>query len=117
MNVNYLETIFNRVNESLATPRFVELPNKQNDRNEAPAVNRSRETFDAVFQAALDLVNETNRYQHVADIAQVNFATGQDTNILNLIMAQERAASSLNFTVQVTNKIIESYREIMRMTV
>jgi flagellar hook-basal body complex protein FliE len=34
-----------------------------------------------------------------------------------VLMAQDRAYSSLNFTVQVTNKIIESYREIIRMQI
>jgi flagellar hook-basal body complex protein FliE len=77
----------------------------------------SKGAFDAVFDAALDIVNETNKYQKNADAMQQDFATGRTDNILSVLLAQQRAYSSLNFTVQVTNKIIESYREIMRMQI
>ena len=71
--------------------------------------------FDSVFNAALDIFNETNEFQQNADALQLDFAAGRTDNILSVLLAQEKAFSSLNFTVQVTNKIIESYREIMRM--
>lgn len=76
-----------------------------------------KNTFDSMFQAALDVINETNQFQLDADHAQIDFATGKNDDILTVLLAQEKAYSSLNFTVQVTNKIIESYREIMRMQV
>ena len=75
------------------------------------------QAFDSLFKAAVNLMNETSQHQFNAEMAQINFATGQDDNILNVLMAQDRAFSTLNFTVQVTNKIIEAYREIMRMQV
>jgi flagellar hook-basal body complex protein FliE len=71
--------------------------------------------FDSVFNAAMDIVNETNRCQLEAEALQLDLAAGRTDNVLSVLLAQERAFSSLNFTVQVTNKIIESYREIMRM--
>ena len=76
-----------------------------------------RGTFDSFLQAAMDVVNETNQRLIESDIAQVEFATGQTNDMLTVILAQERANSSLNFTVQVTNRIIEAYREVMRMQV
>jgi len=86
----------------------------------ADTVNLSEEgrsAFDSFLQAAMEVVNETNVRQIESDIAQVNFATGATNDMLDVILAQERATSSLNFTVQVTNRIIEAYREIMRMQV
>lgn len=74
-------------------------------------------TFDSFFNAAMDLITETNDYQLAADQAQTDFATGKSDDILSVLLAQEKAYTSLNFTVQVTNKIIESYREIMRMQI
>jgi len=71
--------------------------------------------FESVFGAAMDIVNETNKFQLDAEALQLDMAAGRTDNILAVTLAQERAFSSLNFTVQVTNKIIESYREIMRM--
>ena len=71
--------------------------------------------FDSVFNAAMDIFNETNEFQLNANALQLDFAAGRTEDVLSVLLAQERAFSSLNFTVQVTNKIIESYREIMRM--
>ena len=71
--------------------------------------------FNSIFNAALDVLNETNRFQLEADALQLDLAAGRTDNILSVLLAQEKAFSSLNFTVQATNKIIESYREIMRM--
>ena len=74
-------------------------------------------SFEDIYQAALSVLDETNKYQFEAEQAQLDLATGKTDNILTVLLAQEKAYSSLNFTVQVTNKIIESYREIMRMQV
>jgi len=73
--------------------------------------------FDSLFNAALDTLNRVNADQLAADHAQTELATGQTDDVLSVMLAQERAYTSLNFTVQITNKIIESYREIMRMQV
>ena len=76
-----------------------------------------RTAFDQFLQAAMDVVEEANVRLIESDIAQVRFATGQDNDMLNVILAQDRANSALNFTVNVSNRIIEAYREIMRMQV
>ena len=76
-----------------------------------------RTAFEQFLQAAMDVVDQTNHRMIESDIAQVNFATGQDNDMLTVILAQDRASSALNFTVQMSNRIIEAYREIMRMQV
>jgi flagellar hook-basal body complex protein FliE len=73
--------------------------------------------FSSFFNAAVELFNETNQFQLTAEQLQTDLATGQTDDILTVLLAQDRAYNALNFTVQVTNKIIESYREIMRMQV
>jgi len=75
----------------------------------------AKDAFNSVLDAAISVLNETNSFQHTADKLQLDLAAGRTDNILSVLLAQEKAYSSLNFTVQVTNKIIESYREIMRM--
>jgi flagellar hook-basal body complex protein FliE len=84
---------------------------------ERPITEEGRDAFQLFFQAARDVVNETSQNLNRADTLQMNFATGQETNMLTVILAQERANSTLNFTTQITNRIIEAYREIMRMQV
>ena len=73
--------------------------------------------FDQFLDAAMDVVNETNMRIIESDIEQVRFATGQSNDMFAVIMAQERASGALNFTTQVSQRIIEAYREIMRMQV
>ena len=71
--------------------------------------------FSAFFNAALNMLNDTNRMQTELYQAQLDFATGRLDDIIAVQLAMDRASNSLNFTTQVTNRIIESYREIMRM--
>lgn len=77
----------------------------------------SQSAFDQFLQAAMDVVGQTNERLIESDIAQMRFATGQDNDMLTVVLAQDRASSALNFTVQVSNRIIEAYREIMRMQI
>jgi len=75
----------------------------------------AKDAFGSVFDAAMAVLNETNNYQKAADKLQLDLAAGRTDDILSVLLAQEKAYSSLNFTVQVTNRVIEGYREIMRM--
>jgi|GEM_PF-149682 len=74
-------------------------------------------SFEGFFDAALKLLDETNRLQLIDERMQLDYAAGKTDDILAVVMAQQKAYSSLNFTVTVTNKIIEAYREIMRISV
>ena len=71
--------------------------------------------FSAFFNAALNMLNDTNRMAAVAEQAQLDFATGRLDDIIAVQLAMDRMSNALSFTTQVTNRIIESYREIMRM--
>jgi flagellar hook-basal body complex protein FliE len=78
-------------------------------------VGKSNGAFGDALNAAKEIFNETNVIQKNADLYQRDLASGRTDNILAVLLAQDKAYSSLNFTVQVTNRLIESYREIMRM--
>ena len=73
--------------------------------------------FENFYDAAMKLYDDTNALQLSAEQAQIDYITGKSDNMLSVMMAQEKAYTSLTFTVQVTNKVIESYREIMRMQI
>lgn len=77
----------------------------------------SQNPFASFFNAALNMVNATNEMALEAEQAQIDFATGRLDDILAVQLAMDRMSNALNFTVQVTNRIIESYREIMRMQI
>ncbi|MCL2874008.1 MAG: flagellar hook-basal body complex protein FliE [Defluviitaleaceae bacterium] len=74
-------------------------------------------TFEMFYNAAINLINEVNEHQRSSYQLQLDFATGRTDDVLAVMMAQEKAHASLNFTVQVTSRIVEAYREIMRMQI
>lgn len=55
--------------------------------------------------------------QKQADISSIGLATGDIQNIHQVMLDSEKAEIALQFTLQVRNKIIEAYQEIMRMQV
>lgn len=62
-------------------------------------------------------VEKVNLYQTQADTAVKNLVAGRNKNIHETMLTVERADTSLKLMMQVRNKIIDAYREIMRMQV
>ena len=60
---------------------------------------------------------EVNRHQTSADVAAQKLASGQDKDIHNTMIDMEKAGLALQLTMQVRNKVLEAYQEIMRMQV
>ena len=60
---------------------------------------------------------EVNHLQTSADASAQNLASGQDKDIHNTMIAMEKADVAFQLTMQVRNKVLEAYQEIMRMQV
>ena len=60
-------------------------------------------------------LQEVDQAQKAAEKRLVTFATGQDPDISGLTLSLARAEISFRFFLQVRNKIIQAYEEIMRM--
>lgn len=86
-----------------------------NQINTATTEEKTGGAFEEALAGALSIFNATNEDQIAADAAQTDFATGKNNDMLKVIMAEQKAATSLQLTVQLTNKVIEAYREIMRI--
>lgn len=71
--------------------------------------------FDDFYKAALNLYEQTNTFQINAENAQLDFAAGKTDDILDVVIAQRKASTTLQFTAQVTNKVLEAYKEILRI--
>ncbi len=74
-------------------------------------------TFEDLFQSALGLVKQTNDLTNAAEEAEINYALGYLENEHDLGVAQQKANLSLSYTVQVKNKILEAYKEIMNIQI
>jgi len=64
-----------------------------------------------------DAVQNVNQAQQVSDTKMQELAVGKNQNIPEIMIAAEKADISLRLMVQVRNKIIEAYQEIMKMQV
>ena len=64
-----------------------------------------------------DSVEKTNLYQNQADTAMKELVAGRNKNIHETMLTIERADTSLKLMMQVRNKILDAYREVMRMQV
>lgn len=77
----------------------------------------SNGSFQAVFDSALGLINETNDLQGAAEAEELNFALGYSDNTHDLAIAQSKADVAIQYTVAVKNKLLEAYKEIMNIQI
>ena len=64
-----------------------------------------------------EAVNQVNTAQKDSDRKMQELATGKTNNIHETMIAAEKADIALRLMVQVRNKMIEAYQEMMRMQV
>lgn len=74
----------------------------------------SHESFDNILKK---FVTDVNSLQIQADELQNKLATGEVTDIHDVMIAVEKANLSMELMLEIRNKIIEAYQEIMRMPV
>lgn len=72
-------------------------------------------SFDSIFAAALNMLNETNDLQNTAESMEIQFALGEADNTHDLQIAQQKANMALSYTVAVRDKVLEAYNSIMNM--
>jgi len=68
--------------------------------------------FAEILKEAFDKVNQV---QKNAEQMASDFALGRISNIHEVIIEAEKATIALRLTTEVRNRIVEAYREIMRM--
>lgn len=78
----------------------------------------SQKTEGASFAETLKKsISEVNKLQQVADQKIEELITGKTDNIAEVMIAKEQADVALRLMVQVRNKVLETYQEMMRMQV
>lgn len=82
------------------------------------SLNGQNSVTDDTFSTVLkDSIEKVNKLQNDADSAIQSLAKGETTNIHDTMIAIEKANLSFNLMVQVRNKLIAAYEEIMRTQV
>ncbi|MCI5884125.1 MAG: flagellar hook-basal body complex protein FliE [Clostridiales bacterium] len=71
--------------------------------------------FDTLLSSAMNMIGETNQLSNEAEAEEIRYATGQSDNMHDLMVAQQKANVSLQYTVAVKNTALEAYRSLMNM--
>jgi flagellar hook-basal body complex protein FliE len=72
------------------------------------------EGFGEMFKQALQDVNAA---QNESEKLTSQLVTGEVKDIHDVMIASQKASLSLQLTVQVRNKVVEAYQEVLRMQV
>ncbi|RXI98011.1 flagellar hook-basal body complex protein FliE [Anaerobacillus alkaliphilus] len=70
------------------------------------------------FKVALsDALNNVNKAQHASALATEKLARGENIDLHQVMITAQKSSISLQATIEVRNKIVEAYQEVMRMQV
>ena len=70
--------------------------------------------FGDFLKSAIQSVNEN---QKASDIATEKLINGGNIELHDVMIASQKASITLNATLEIRNKVVEAYQEIMRMQV
>ena len=81
----------------------------------SPAASAAAATdFSSLLSEAMSSVSAT---ESVARSESLALLTGDSANVHNVVLAAEKAEVALQLTLQVRNKVLDAYNEIMRMQI
>ena len=95
------------INNRLETPVPLQINGKQD-------TQKQEGSFGEMLSGA---IGETGRLRNAADKAVSDLASGKATDIHQTMIAIEKASISFKLMMQVRNKVVEAYKEIMRTPV
>ena len=98
--------------------KFLETGNLDNQSVKIDSVPTSHKSEGPTFADTLkEAINNVNQLSLDADKKAQELATGKSDDIAGVMIATEKADVALRAMVQVRNKIIDAYQEIMKMQV
>ncbi len=75
------------------------------------------DSFSTVLDAAMKSLEETNNLKKTAESEEMRFMLGDVENTHDLLIAEVKSVTALQYTNAVKNKLIEGYKELMQMQV
>lgn len=73
------------------------------------------DSFDSLLSSAMNLVRQTEDYTNQVEVEEIKYASGESDSMHDLMIAQQKANVSLQYTVAVKNTVVEAYKTIMNM--
>jgi flagellar hook-basal body complex protein FliE len=79
-----------------------------------PAEKVEGQSFGDIFKG---LISETNQMQNNAASIAEKFALGEIADVHDVMIAAEKAGVAFELVLEIRNKLIEAYQELMRIQV
>lgn len=74
----------------------------------------SQQSFASLLK---DSINSVNDAQVQSDALTEKMANGENVDLHTVMIASQKASISLSATLEIRNKVVEAYQEIMRMNI
>ena len=75
------------------------------------------DSFASILDAAMGLVKETNTLQNQKQNELIRFELGLSDNTHDLMIAQQKADVTLQYTTAIRDRFIEGYNTLMQMQI
>ncbi|MCR5453020.1 MAG: flagellar hook-basal body complex protein FliE [Lachnospiraceae bacterium] len=82
-----------------------------------PEQGPPKKDFGTVFDAAVNLVDETNTLQNKASAESIKFSLGLSDNAHDVMIASQKASIALQYTNAIRTTFMQSYQTIMNMQI
>lgn len=82
--------------------------------NLKPTSYEAQQSFSEFFKDAL---NNVNKSQVESDVLTQKLVLGENVDLHEVMVAAQKASITLNATMEMRNKVVEAYQEIIRMPV
>lgn len=98
----------------LARPNLAEIATKAGEAPSTELGESKGARFSNLLERAVGAVNDKLQS---ADAEKTKVITGETTNLHQAVIAMQEAGVAFSLMVEVRNKLVESYQELMRMQV
>lgn len=78
---------------------------------------KAKESVESFQNVLKEFISDVNRLQHEAGEAIEKAIAGEVDNIHDVMIAVEKAKTSFELLMEVRNKMLEAYKELMRLQV
>ncbi|NLM03863.1 MAG: flagellar hook-basal body complex protein FliE [Clostridiales bacterium] len=86
--------------------------------NDLGLFEKPKNKIDTSFSGFLsDAIKNVNKLENVAQEYSIQLASGELENIHEAMIASQKAEISLQYILEIRNKVLDAYREIMRMQI
>ena len=80
-------------------------------------MDQAKENGESFGKTLENFITEVNGLQNQASMSIEKLATGEVPDVHEVMIAVEEANTALEFMLEIRNKIVEAYQEVMRMPV